>query len=379
MAPTEILAEQHYHNLRGLYSGLPQEGRPRVGLLTGSTKARERRQLLEAVGSGVIDVLVGTHALIQSQVEFDKLAVAIVDEQHRFGVKQRGELSDKGSQAPPHVLAMTATPIPRTLNLVLHGDMDVSVLDERPPGRIPIETRRYVGSERELAYDVIRDQVELGHQVFVICPLVEESEVIEAKAATEEAEHLQRDVFPELRIALLHGRMSAKQKDEVMTAFRDHEYDILVSTSVIEVGIDVPNATVMMIEGADRFGLSQLHQFRGRVGRGGHQSYCLLLADALSREGEERLQAMVETDDGFVLAQRDLEQRGPGDFLGTRQSGLPELSWLTEGFDSRTLDQARRAAEETLAEDPDLALPEHKGLKAELDEFWERSGVGLAP
>lgn len=379
MAPTEILAEQHYHNLRGLFSGLPEAERPRVALLTGSTKAKERRQTLAAVQSGVVDVLVGTHALIQSQVEFDKLAVAVVDEQHRFGVRQRGELSEKGTTAPPHVLAMTATPIPRTLNLVLHGDLEVSVLDERPPGRIPIETRRYIGNERELAYELIRDQVDLGHQVFVICPLVEESEAIEAKAATEEAERLQREVFPELRIALLHGRMSAKQKDEVMTAFRDHEYDILVSTSVIEVGIDVPNATVMMIEGADRFGLAQLHQFRGRVGRGGHRSYCLLLADEVSRESDERLQTMIETDDGFVLAQRDLELRGPGDFLGTRQSGLPELSWLTEGFDTRVLDEARRAAEATLTEDPDLSLPKHQALKAELNHFWERSGVGFAP
>lgn len=379
MAPTEILAEQHYHNLRGLLSELPEVERPRVALLTGSTKAKERRQTLASVQTGLVDILVGTHALIQSQVEFEKLAVAVVDEQHRFGVRQRGELSEKGTEAPPHVLAMTATPIPRTLNLVLHGDLEVSVLDELPPGRIPIETRRYVGNEREFAYDLIREQVDLGRQVFVICPLVEESEAIEAKAATEEAQRLQEDVFPDLRIALLHGRMSAKQKDEVMTAFRDHEFDILVSTSVIEVGIDVPNATVMMIEGADRFGLAQLHQFRGRVGRGGHRSYCLLLADDLSRDGDERLQTMVESDDGFVLAQRDLELRGPGDFLGTRQSGLPELSWLTEGFDTRVLDEARRAAELTLAEDPDLSLPEHKMLKAELNHFWERSGVGLAP
>jgi ATP-dependent DNA helicase RecG len=268
---------------------------------------------------------------------------------------------------------MTATPIPRTLNMVLNGDLDVSVIAERPPGRVPIETRRYVGFEREAAYDLVRQEIARGHQVFVICPLVEASETSEAKAATAEAERLQRDVFPELRVATLHGRMSGRDKDAVMTAFRDKEADVLVSTSVIEVGIDVPNATVMLVEGADRFGLAQLHQFRGRVGRGGARSYCLLLADETTPDGEERLRMMVETDDGFVLAEKDLELRGPGDFIGTRQSGLPEMSWLDGAFDTRLLDRARQAAEALLDVDPGLERPEHGRLAARLRVFWEKA------
>jgi len=268
---------------------------------------------------------------------------------------------------------MTATPIPRTLNLVLHGDVDVSVLGERPPGRIPIETRRYIGAERTAAYALVRDEVAKGHQVFVICPLVEASEAVEAKAAVEEAERLSQDVFPDLRIATLHGRMKSRDKDAVMTGFRDRQYDVLVSTSVIEVGIDVPNATVMLIEGADRFGLAQLHQLRGRVGRGGSRSYCLLLAEEGSPDGEERLQTMVASDDGFLLAEKDLELRGPGDFIGTRQSGLPEMSWLEGVFDTRLLDRARRAAEALLAADPFLSQPEHQRLNQRFTAFWERA------
>jgi ATP-dependent DNA helicase RecG len=377
MAPTEILAEQHERNLRTLFDGLPEALRPTVGLLTGSTKARARRSLLESLAAGHLNILVGTHAIIQPTVEYDRLAIAVVDEQHRFGVRQRGELTAKGAGAAPHVLAMTATPIPRTLNLVLHGDLEVSVIAERPPGRIPIETRRYGSGSRAAAYDLVRQEVAAGRQVFVICPLVEESEQIEAKAATAEAERLQTEVFPELKVALLHGKMASKQKDAVMSAFRDREADILVATSVIEVGIDVPNATVMMIEGADRFGLAQLHQFRGRVGRGAHQSYCLLLTD--DERGDNRLSAMVESDDGFVLAERDLELRGPGDFLGTRQSGLPELSWLSDSFDTRLLDQARTAAEGLLADDPHLSRPENKHLSDLLQDFWQQAGVGITP
>ncbi len=373
MAPTEILAEQHYHNFRGLYAHLDEEERPAVALLTGSTRAAERRDTLAAVASGEVDVLVGTHALIQGTVVFPRLGLAVVDEQHRFGVRQRSELPGKGIGTQPDTLSMTATPIPRTLNMVLNGDLDVSVIGELPPGRVPIETRRYVGFDRVRAYDLVREQVRLGHQVFVICPLVEESEAVEAKAAVAEAERLQREVFPDLRVALLHGRMSGKEKDAVLTGFRDREADILVSTSVIEVGIDVPNATVMLIEGADRFGLSQLHQFRGRVGRGGARSYCLLLAEEATPEGEARLQTMVETTDGFVLAEKDLELRGPGDFIGTRQSGLPEMSWLDGSFDTRLLDQAREAAEEVLKSDPELGTPEHTRLARRLDLFWTKA------
>ena len=315
MAPTEILAEQHFHNFRGLFASLPEERRPAVSLLTGSSRASERRELQSAAEHGLIDVLVGTHALLYETVVLQNPGLVVIDEQHRFGVRQRARLPEQSSGRLPHLLSMTATPIPRTLNIVLHGDLDISIIDELPPGRIPIETRRYSGDERSAAYTLVREEVARGRQVFVICPLVEESEISEAKAAVDEAERLKRDVFPSLRIATLHGRLPGREKDRIMTAFRDHAFDILVSTSVIEVGIDVPNATVMMIEGADRFGLSQLHQFRGRVGRGGDRSYCLLVADATSAEADTRLDLMVETNNGFVLAEKDLELRGPGDFF----------------------------------------------------------------
>jgi ATP-dependent DNA helicase RecG len=267
-------------------------------------------------------------------------------------------------------MARWRTPNPRTLNLVLSGDLDVSTMDELPAGRIPIETRLHRPAQRQDAYRLVREQVALGRQVFVICPLVEESEVIDARAAVEEAQRLRQDVFPNLRVDVVHGRMGSKKKDAVMTSFRVHEFDILVSTSVIEVGIDIPNATVMMIEGAERFGLAQLHQFRGRVGRGGARSYCLLLADNASAEGEGRLQTMVATNDGFVLAQKDLELRGPGDFIGTRQSGLPELGWLNDGFDSRLLEAARTAAERLIEADPEIDIRRFPRLKPRLQHYW---------
>jgi ATP-dependent DNA helicase RecG len=373
MAPTELLAEQHLAGLSRLYEGLPEKERPAVALLTGATKGRERKALLAQAAEGEIDILVGTHALIQDGVELPKQALSIVDEQHRFGVRQRASLSGHIDGILPHQLGMTATPIPRTLNMVLHGDLDVSVLAERPPGRSPIITERYLGVERSIAYDLVREQVGAGRQVFVICPLVEASDVIEAKAAVEEAHRLQTEVFPDLRVAVLHGRMKAREKDAIMEGFRNREADLLVSTSVIEVGIDVPNATVMIIEGADRFGLAQLHQFRGRVGRGSAQSYCLLLAENASADGEARLETMVESDDGFQLAERDLELRGPGDFIGTRQSGLPEMTWLEGGFDTRLLERARHAAEGIIAQDPDLSAPHHAGLRARFTTFWERA------
>ncbi|MEA2511000.1 MAG: ATP-dependent helicase RecG [Thermomicrobiales bacterium] len=371
MAPTEILAEQHYHNFRGLYASLDTADRPTVALLTGSTRAAERREILAALAEGDVDVLVGTHAIIQEGVEIPRLGLAVVDEQHRFGVRQRGALPARAAGPQPHLLSMTATPIPRTLNMVLNGDLDVSVIGELPPGRIPIETRRFVGPERQTAYELVRAEIAKGHQVFVICPLVEESEATEAKAAVAEAQRLKAEVFPDLEIEVLHGRMSGRDKDRIMTTFRDREADILVSTSVIEVGIDVPNATVMLVEGADRFGLAQLHQFRGRVGRGGSRSYCLLLADEASPEAEARLQMMVETNDGFVLAEKDLELRGPGDFIGTRQSGLPEMTWLDGSFDTRLLDQARQAAEALLDADPELRRPEHHALDLRYTTFWQ--------
>jgi len=370
MAPTELLAEQHAASFEKLYAPLPDTLRPTVALLTGSTRAKQRREILAHLEAGEIDVLIGTHALITDDVLFQSLGFVVIDEQHRFGVRQRGALTAKAHGFQPHVLSMTATPIPRTLNLVLNGDLDVSIINERPPGRIPIETSKYSSQDRGKAYDLVRREVAKGHQVFVICPLVEESDSIEAKAAVDEARRLQEEVFPELRVDVLHGKMSAKAKDGIMDRFRDHEFDILVSTSVIEVGIDIPNATVMMIEGADRFGLAQLHQFRGRVGRGGNKSYCLLLADEISMDGGARLQTMVASDDGFVLAERDLELRGPGDFIGTRQSGLPELSWLDQGFDTRILDIAREAAERLIDASPTVDIARFHRLKPRLQQFW---------
>ncbi|HXK33961.1 MAG TPA: ATP-dependent DNA helicase RecG, partial [Dehalococcoidia bacterium] len=371
MAPTEILAEQHFRTLKALFGADGGDGslaeaspaflgRPlRIALLTGSLKTRERRQLYELIERGEVDVVCGTHALIQGGVRFRELGIAIVDEQHRFGVMQRAALRGKGEQAhAPHMLVMTATPIPRTLALTVYGDLDVSVIDEMPPGRQAVKTTWVGPDERGDAERFVRAQVEQGRQAFVICPLVEESETLDVKAATAEYERLRSKVYPDLRVLLLHGRMSGKQKDEVMRQFRDHEADILVSTAVIEVGIDVPNATVMMIEGADRFGLAQLHQFRGRVGRGSEQSYCLLLSDEPTEEARRRLELMEETSDGFRLAEADMDMRGPGQFFGTKQSGLPGLR-VARLTDVKLVEATRVEAVRMLEEDPGLTRPEH--------------------
>jgi ATP-dependent DNA helicase RecG len=362
MAPTEILAEQHARTLEAL---LTPHG-IKVALLTGSVpKAKRARIYLDAL-SGGIQVLVGTHALIQEEFKFANLGLAIVDEQHRFGVVQRAALKGKGYN--PHLLVMTATPIPRTLTLTLYGDLDVSVIDERPPNRQPVETR-WSPIERQ-AYDLVREQVQAGRQAYIICPLVEESETLEAKAAVAEAKRLQQEVFPELRLDLLHGKMRSQDKDAVLGRFRDGEIDILIATSVVEVGIDVPNATVMVVQDAQRFGLSQLHQFRGRVGRGAAQSYCVLLAEANNPIARERLQALCATDDGFKLAETDLRLRGPGEFWGTRQSGLPALQ-VAQVTDMPTLELARRVAETILQEDPQLTQPRHALLADSLRRFWD--------
>ncbi len=373
MAPTEILAEQHYRNLSRLFAQLPHpDGRPvNVALLTGSRSASEKEETRAAIAAGAVDVVVGTHALIQEGVTFARLGLAIIDEQHRFGVAQRAALREKGYN--PHLLVMSATPIPRTLALTLYGDLDCSVLDEMPPGRQPIRTRWLRPVERERAYDFLRRRVQEGRQGFIICPLVEESETSDAKAAVAEYQRLQEEVFPELKLGLLHGRMKGEEKDAVMQAFARGEIDILVATSVVEVGIDVPNATVMLIEGAERFGLAQLHQFRGRVGRGEHPSYCILLSDADAGPSVERLAAMEETQDGFVLAQKDLELRGPGDFIGTRQSGLPPLT-MARLSDVPTLEAARAEAELVFAADPGLAAPEHRLLRKQVVRFWHGRG-----
>jgi ATP-dependent DNA helicase RecG len=367
MAPTELLAEQHLRSFTNLFAGLPDSLRPRIGLITGSAGAAARRDLYALTSSGELDLLIGTQALIQDGISFSKLGLAVVDEQHRFGVAQRSALRDKGTN--PDVLVMTATPIPRSLALTIHGDLDVSTLDELPPGRQPIETHWVQARQAARAYSFVREQVEKGRQAFIVFPLVEESDVIDAKAAVEEHERLSRDIFPDLNVGLLHGRMRPADKDETMIRFRDGEIDVLVSTSVVEVGIDVPNATVMLIEGAERFGLAQLHQFRGRVGRGSEKSYCLLVAGDAGGDSRARLQAMVDSQDGFRLAQIDLDLRGPGDFLGTRQSGLPELR-LADLADVRDLERARNEARAILAEDPDLEEPRHLRLSARLETFW---------
>lgn len=370
MAPTEILAEQHFKSLKRLFERFP-EPQPTLRLLTGSTTGAERAEIYAGLADGTLPLVVGTHALIQEAVQFNHLALVIIDEQHRFGVEQRGALRQKGYN--PHLLVMTATPIPRSLELTLWGHLDVSVLDEMPPGRQPIETRVLKAQQREGAYGFIRNQVAQGRQAFIIYPLVEESDKIEARAAVAEYERLQTEVFPDLRLGLLHGRMKADEKDEVMLRFSRGELDILVATAVVEVGIDVPNATVILIDGAERFGLAQLHQFRGRVGRGAHQSYCLLLSESSSEEAAERLKILEMTNDGFVLAQKDLELRGPGQFLGTQQSGMPELP-LALHVDMRVLHAAREAAMQVLESDPELTAPGHQELARRVAAFWQGTG-----
>jgi ATP-dependent DNA helicase RecG len=375
MAPTEILAEQHYHELRKLLGGLNIN----VLLLTGSTAPAEKQRLYASLADGTAQVVVGTHALIQEGVQFKKLGLAIIDEQHRFGVDQRKALRDKGIASPngsqqpnPHLLVMSATPIPRTLALSIYGDLDLSTLDEMPPGRQEIKTVWLRPGERERAYAFVRNQVEKGRQAFVICPLVEESDKIEAKAAVTEHERLEGEIFPDFKLGLLHGRMKADEKEAAMRSFYAGETDILVATSVIEVGIDVPNSTVMLIEGANRFGLAQLHQFRGRVGRGEHKSYCLLLADNLSDDAEDRLTALEKSNDGFILAEKDLEIRGPGEFLGQRQSGIPELQ-LASLMDMEMLEIAREEGQRLFAEDPFMEEPAHQLLREQVAKFWDKA------
>jgi ATP-dependent DNA helicase RecG len=377
MAPTEILAEQHYRTITQLFGALDAaqgdtaQTRTDVRLLTGSTPQPERDVIYRGLADGSVGVVIGTHALIQEGVEFKNLVLAITDEQHRFGVAQRAALRQKGYN--PHMLVMTATPIPRSLALTVYGDLDSSIIDEMPPGRRPVQTRVLLPTERERAYGFVRSQIERGRQAFIICPLVEESEKIEAKAAVEEHRRLQNQIFPNLRLGLLHGRMKGEEKEGVMGQFVRGELDILVSTSVVEVGIDVPNASVMLIEGANRFGLAQLHQFRGRVGRGEHESYCVLIADSTTAASEERLAAVEETDDGFALAETDLELRGPGEFFGTRQSGLPDLR-VAGLADVRLLEIARGEATRLFDADPELADPDLRLLVQQVDRFWLGEG-----
>ena len=375
MAPTEILAEQHYLSITRMLSAggeaptldenvaslaMPSLGRPVVvALLLGSMRKRAKDDLHGRIADGEVDILIGTQALIQDSVDMPRLAVAVVDEQHRFGVMQRSSLRGKGVR--PHMLAMSATPIPRSLALTLYGDLDVSVIDEMPPGRQPVRTVLVAPERRAAAYEGLRREVQQGRQAFVVCPLVEESEAIQSRAAVEEYEKLSSGVFPDLRLGLLHGRMPLREKELVLEQFQRGEYDVLVTTPVVEVGIDVPNATVMLIDGADRFGLAQLHQFRGRVGRGVHRGHCLLLADSPGEDARERLKLMERIQDGFALAEEDLRLRGAGDYMGTRQSGLPDLR-VALPSDQSLLALARREAQKLLGEDPDLEREEHAAL-----------------
>lgn len=365
MAPTEVLAEQHWRTLRPWAEPLGV----RIGLLTGSLRGVEKEALYQSVRRGHLDLLIGTHALIQEAVEFHRLGLAVIDEQHKFGVLQRASLQKKGTN--PDVLVMTATPIPRTLALTVYGDLDLSILDEMPPGRKPVETRHYPESSRDRVYEMVRQEVKKGRQAFIVCPLVEESEKVDLKNATQMAEHLQREIFPDLRVGLLHGRMASEEKEEVMKAFQEGRIHILVSTTVIEVGVDVPNASLMVIEHAERFGLSQLHQLRGRIGRGEHPSRCILLSPrGVSKEARMRLQALVKTQDGFRIAEEDLLLRGPGEFWGTRQSGFPDLRAVHLVRDTPILIEARKEAFRLITEDPQLSSPQYESLRKALRRRW---------
>ena len=351
MAPTEILAQQHYEGLAPLLEGLGV----RCALLTGSTSAKVKRSVGAQLAAGEIGFVIGTHALLSQGVEFSDLGLVVTDEQHRFGVAQRASLAAKGTH--PHTLVMSATPIPRTLALILYGDLDVSIIDQLPPGRKAVETFSVPGSYRPRIYAFLRKQVAEGRQAYIVCPMVEEADEPgdERKAVTAYAQKLRQEVFPDLRIAVVHGKMKPKEKEKVMSAFSAGEADILVSTTVIEVGVDVPNAAVMVVENAERFGLSQLHQLRGRVGRGSHQSYCILISDNKNEETRQRLKVMTKTNDGFRIAEEDLRLRGPGDFFGQRQHGLPGLRVADIGCDTQLLRQAQTAAEQLLSRDPKLS------------------------
>ena len=367
MAPTEILAEQHWRTMRQYCSELDVS----TALITAALKGKEKKKTLADIADGNAQIVIGTHAVIQDKVEFAKLGLGIIDEQHRFGVLQRGVLKQKGKNVSPDILVMTATPIPRTLAITLFGDLSLSLIDELPPGRNPVETIVMYESRRSHVYGIIRDEVKAGRQVYVVYPLVEESEKSDLKAATSMAENLTGDIFPDLRVGLLHGRMTPQEKENVMTSFKSKEVDILVSTTVIEVGVDVPNASLMVVEHAERFGLSQLHQLRGRVGRGSVKSRCILMTrSGLSEEGEKRLRIMESTCDGFKIAEADLEIRGPGDFLGTRQSGMPEFRVANILRDGALLDEARQAAFDLLKTDPDLNSTKNAPLKNELLRRW---------
>ena len=366
MAPTEILAQQHYVSIKNLADQLGLS----IALLTGSVPQSARRPILSGLESGEIFILIGTHALLEEVVRFKNLGLAVVDEQHRFGVQQRASLWAK-NKIPPHILVMTATPIPRTLAMTLYGDLDVSVIDELPPGRKPIQTRHFKDAQRLIVFQFMKSQIALGRQVYIVYPLIDESETLDLKHLTEGFEAVSREFpFPDFAVSMVHGQMKPAEKDYEMARFKKGETQIMVATTVIEVGVDVPNASVMIIENAERFGLSQLHQLRGRVGRGADQSYCLLMtSDKISPDAQSRIETMVRTNDGFEIAEADLEIRGPGDLSGTRQSGMIELKMANLLTDGPILEAARTKATEILLEDPELAAVKNRGLKEMLDRL----------
>jgi ATP-dependent DNA helicase RecG len=378
MAPTGILAEQHYQTLSKILLAINLPDwviKPEaIRLLTGDSNQREREEIVAGLADGSIKILIGTHALIEDPIKFNNLQFVIIDEQHRFGISQRASLRKKGTN--PHLLVMSATPIPRSLALTLYGDLDLSIMDEMPVGRKPVDTHILSPLERERAYQIIRAQIKLGHQAFIVYPLIESNEITESKAVVEDYDILSTEIFPDLKIGLLHGRLSAEEKEKVMSAFHENRFPLLVSTTVIEVGVDIPNATIMMIEGANRFGLAQLHQLRGRVGRNQEQSMCLLIPEGNDASENERLKAMVQTNDGFVLAEKDLQQRGPGDFIGYRQSGFADLK-MAKITDIRLIEKARKAAESVFSMDPCLKKPENALLLQKLNKLWnsEKSDI----
>jgi ATP-dependent DNA helicase RecG len=375
MAPTEILAQQHFMTIQALAGKLGIN----TVLLTGSLPRQAREQALNGLSDGSMHLAIGTHALIQESVEFHRLGLAVVDEQHRFGVLQRARIKKKGPS--PDILVMTATPIPRTLGLTVYGDLDISIIDELPPGRKPVITRLFHEHKREEVYRIVRSALEKGNQAFIVYPLVDESDKIDLKDATTMTAHLQQDIFPDYRVGLVHGKMPQQEKDDIMRQFTSGTIHILVATTVIEVGIDVPNASLMIIEHAERFGLSQLHQLRGRVGRGAAQSMCILLAQySKSDDARQRLEVMVKTNDGFKIAEEDFNIRGPGEFLGTRQSGIPDFRVAHIGRDIKILTEAREAAFSLIEADPELTKSEHMMLRQVLLERWrgrfELAGIG---
>ncbi|MCX6054490.1 MAG: ATP-dependent DNA helicase RecG [Chloroflexi bacterium] len=378
MAPTGILAEQHFRSLSNLFSNMgainplyPDE----IRLLTGDSTTKDRESIKLGLANGSIKLVVGTHSLIEEPIQFNNLQLAVIDEQHRFGVEQRSALRKKGNN--PHLLVMTATPIPRSLALTLYGDLELSVMDEMPVGRKPVKTLIINPRERNHAYEIVRTNVINGHQVFIVYPLIEQGNNDEIKGAVEDHKILQNDVFPDLKVGLLHGKMRPEEKENVMKSFRDHKFDILASTTVIEVGVDIPNATVMMVEGANRFGLAQLHQLRGRVGRGEEQSCCLLIPETEDTIENERLLVMTQTNDGFILAEKDLQQRGPGDFIGYRQSGYSDLR-MAKITDIRLIENARNIAQELFISDPFLEKPENALLLTKVKQFWNLKSSDLS-